>query len=60
MAKKTQAELLQEIVDLLTPVANLARYQIGDINARAQEQQAYAAFQQEIAKKAAEDGEKSE
>ena len=32
MAKKTQTELLQEIVDLLIPVSNLARYDIGKIN----------------------------
>lgn len=32
MAKKTQTELLQEIVDLLTPMSNLSRYQIGKIN----------------------------
>ncbi len=29
---KTQTELLQEIVDLLTPMNNLAVYQIGQIN----------------------------
>ncbi len=31
-SKKTQLELLQEIVDLLTPVSNLSRYQIQKIN----------------------------
>lgn len=30
--KKTQTELLQELVDLLAPISNLARYQIGQIN----------------------------
>lgn len=34
--KKTQTELLQEIADLLTPVANLARYNIGLINQQLQ------------------------
>lgn len=32
MAKKTQTELLQEISDLLTPMSNLARYNIQQIN----------------------------
>ena len=36
--KKTQLELLQEIADLLTPVANLAKYQIGVINQQHAEQ----------------------
>ena len=57
MAKKTQAELLQEIVDLLTPVANLARYQIAEINARAQDQAAYAEYQKSLIEKSKEDGE---
>ena len=30
--KKTQAELLQEIADLLLPMSNLAKFQIGKIN----------------------------
>ncbi len=33
---KTQTELLQEIVDLLTPMNNLAIYQIGQINKQIQ------------------------
>ena len=32
--KKSQVELLQEIVALLEPMSNLARYQIGQINAQ--------------------------
>ena len=32
MSKKTQTDLLQEIVDLLTPINNLAIYEIGKIN----------------------------
>ena len=51
MAKKTQVQLLEEIVELLTPVANMARYQIGQINQQAQEQQAYAQFQKELQEK---------
>lgn len=32
--KKTQVELLQEVADLLEPISNLARYNIGQINAQ--------------------------
>ena len=32
MAKKTQTELLEEIKELLTPINNLARYYIQQIN----------------------------
>ncbi len=38
--KKTQADLLQEIADLLLPMSNLARYQIQQINAQIQKEQA--------------------
>jgi len=57
MAKKTQVQLLEEIVELLTPVANLARYQIAEINARAQDQAAYAEYQKSLIEKSKEDGE---
>ena len=40
--KKSQTELLQEIVDLLIPVSNLARYDISKINAQIQAAQAAA------------------
>lgn len=36
---KTQKELLQEVIDLLTPISNLARYQISQINAQIKAQQ---------------------
>lgn len=32
MSKKTQTDLLQEIVDLLTPMSNLAKHKITLIN----------------------------
>ena len=44
--KKTQTELLQEIATLLTPVSNLARYQIQQINDAIKAQEAAKAAQQ--------------
>lgn len=32
MANKTNAELLQELIDLMTPMAEMAKYQIQQIN----------------------------
>ena len=46
MAKKTQTELLEEIVELLTPVSNMAKYQIGQINQASAEQAALAELRQ--------------
>ena len=40
--KKTQSELLQEIVTLLEPINNLSRYYISQINAQIQAQNAEA------------------
>ena len=32
MANKTNSELLQELIDLMTPMAEMAKYQIQQIN----------------------------
>ena len=40
MAKKTQAQLLEEIIELLKPINNLTRYYIQSINADIAAQQA--------------------
>ena len=34
MAKKTQTQLLEEIIELLKPINNLTRYYIQNINAQ--------------------------
>lgn len=34
MAKKTQTQLLQELIELLKPINNLSRYYIQQINAQ--------------------------
>ena len=39
MAKKTQAQLLEEVIELLKPINNLARYYIQNINAQIAAQQ---------------------
>ena len=47
MAKKTQTQLLEEIVELLTPVANMAKYNIQQINNQIAEQDALMKLRQE-------------
>ena len=47
MAKKTQIQLLEEIVELLTPVANMAKYNIQQINNQIAEQDALMKLRQE-------------
>ena len=47
MAKKTQVQLLEEIVELLTPVANMAKYNIQQINNQIAEQDALMKLRQE-------------
>ncbi len=42
MKKKPQAELLEQLIELMTPVSNLARYQIQKINEQIAEQQKLA------------------
>ena len=52
MAKKTQTQLLEELIELMTPVANLAKYQIAEINQASYNQQLLAKAQQEAAEAA--------
>ena len=40
MAKKTQTQLLEEIIELLKPINNLTRYYIQNINAQIAAQEA--------------------
>lgn len=40
MAKKTQAQLLEELIELVKPINNLTRYYIQNINANLAAQQA--------------------
>jgi len=40
MAKKTQAQLLEELIELVKPINNLSRYYIQNINAQLAQQEA--------------------
>ena len=47
MAEKSELELLARIIELLEPVSNMAKYQIGQINQASQEAEVLAKFKQE-------------